>query len=214
MSGPPKDIPASQLWLKLQEMPRPTKLVDFPRMVNGEPVGELAIRILTQEEQMICTAAAEDLTRKHIKEGKKDELGYDRIFTDALTVELLFRACRDASDPTRPAFPSPKQIREILTTDECATLFNHYLTIQLELGPIRVSMTAAEMEAWVDRLVEGGSAFPFDLISSGLQRLLLLHMAFRLRSSQTDMSSAGSRGEEPTNEIESSPKPLNPADDD
>lgn len=197
MSGPPKDIPASQLWLKLQELPRPSKLVDFPRKgEDGEPVGQLAIRILTQEEQMICSIAAEKSARDHLKEAKRDDLGYERFYTDAVCVEVLYRACRDPEDPSRPAFPTSKQIREALTTEECAALFNHYLTIQLELGPTVISMSDAELEAWIDRLVEGGSAFPFDLLSSDLQKLVLLHMGYQLRSSQTDKSSAGSPPEE------------------
>lgn len=165
-------------------------------MVNDEPVGQLRIRILTQEEQMICTAAAEEFARKHIKDGKKDELGYERLYMDAVCVEVLFRACRDAEDPERPAFPTPKAIREKLTTEECAKLFEHYLTVQLELGPTVITMSDEEMEAWIDRLVEGGSAFPFDSLSSDLQKIVLLHMAYQLRSSPTDTSSVGSQPEE------------------
>lgn len=201
MSGPSKDIAASQLWLKLQELPRPSKLVDFPRKgPNGEPIGQLRIRILTQEEQMAATAEAEGLARKHLKEGKKDELGYERLFSDAVCVEVLCRACRDADDAERPAFPAPAALRQVLTTEECAKLFEHYLTVQLELGPTVATMSDEELEAWIDRLVEGGSAFPFDLLSSDLQKLLVLHMAFQLRRSQTDKSSVGLQPEETTND--------------
>lgn len=197
--GPSKDIPASTLWLKLQELPRPTKIVDFPRFdESGKPIGQLAMRILTQEEQMICSAAAEEFTKKHLKDGKKDELGYERLYADSVCVEVLYRACRDADDVTRPAFPTPKSIRESLSTEECAKLFEHYMTIQLELGPTIATMSEQQMEAWIDRLVEGGSAFPFDLLSSELQKIVLMYMAFRLRSSPTDKSSAGSQPAEST----------------
>ena len=77
-------------------------------------------------------------------------------------------------------------------------LFEHYLTVSIELGPIAVNMTDAEFEAWIDRLVEGGSAFPFDLLSSDLQKILLLYMASQLRNSRTDKSSVGSQPEEHT----------------
>ncbi len=197
MSGPSKEIPASHLWLKLQEMPRPSKLVDFPRRgEDGEPIGQTAIRILTQEEQMACAMAAEKSAREHLKDAKRDEIGYERFFSDAHCVEVLYRACRDPDDVTRTAFPSSKLLREALTTEECAALFTHYLTIQLELGPTVSNMGDEEIEAWIDRLVEGGSAFPFDLVSSDLQKILLLHMAYQLRSSQTDTSSVGSPPEE------------------
>ncbi len=200
---PPSDTPPSALWLALASSERPSKVVDFPRFdLKGEAVGKLRIRILTQEEQMAAAAAAEKLAKEHLKDGKKDELGYERLFSDALCIEVLFRACRDENDVKRPAFPSVKQIRQMLTTEEAATLFQHYLTVQLELGPTRIEMSDEEAEAWIDRVAEGGSAFPFDLLSSDLQRLLLLHMAFQLRSSPTDKSSAGSLPEEPTTETE------------
>lgn len=211
MSGPPKDLPASQLWLKLASAERPFKLVDFPRVTpDGQPLGQIAIRILTQEEQMVCSAAAEELARKHVKDGRKDELGYERLFTDAVCVEVLFRACRDAENPRNPAFPTPKSLREALTTDECGALFSHYLTVQLELGPTVIHMTEGEIEAWISRLVEGGSSFPFDLLSSDLQKILLLHMAYQLRTSPTDRSSAGSQLDEsePRPSDDESPPPA------
>ena len=156
------------------------------------------MRVLTQEEQMICTAAAEAVVRKHLKDGKKDELGYETLFSDAVCLEVLYRACRDADDPTRTAFPTPKKLQETLTTEECGALFKHYLTIQVELGPTVVTMTDEDMEGWIDRLVEGGSGFPLDLLPSAQQKMLSLYMAFQLRSSQTDTSSAGSLPEEST----------------
>lgn len=201
MAGPPKDIPASQLWLKLASAERPTKVVDFPRRDDqGRAVGQIRIRILTQEEQMTCATAAEEVAKAHIKDGRKGEIGYERLFTDALCIETLFRACRDADNPTAPAFPPPKQMRTILTTEECSALFLHYLTIQLELGPNALSLSEEECEAWIDRLVEGGSAFPFDLLSSEQKKVLVLYMAYQLRPSPKDKSSDGEQPDESTDE--------------
>lgn len=202
MSGPPADVSATDLWLKLSSRERPSKLVDFPRKDDdGNPVGQLRIRILTQEEQMVCASAAEEVAKKHGKDGKKDELGYERLFADALCVEVLFRACRDEKDQNRTLFPSPKALRSALTTEECSMLFQHYLTVSVELGPTALTMSDEEFEAWVSRLAEGGSAFPFDLLSSDLQRLLLLYMA-RLLTSLRDKSSVGSQPEESTTSLE------------
>lgn len=211
MSGPPKDIHPSQLWLKLQEQPRPSKVVDFPRRgPDGEPIGQLRIRILTQEEQMICAAAAEEVARKHLKDGKKEELGYERLYADAVCVEVLFRACRDVDDPERAAFPTPALLQKQLTTEECAKLFEHYLTVQVELGPLTVTMSDAEIEAWIDRLVEGGSAFPFDLLSSDVQKIVLLHMAYQLRTSDymKDSGSAGMQLDDPSSNSSENPPPA------
>lgn len=209
MSGPPTNIPPSALWLALSATERPSQLVDFPRYDDkGESLGKVRIRVLTQEEQMICASAAEKVAREHMKEGKKDDLGYERLFSDAVCVEVLFRACRDESDVKKPAFPSTKDIRAKLTTEECAMLFQHYLTVQLELGPIVVSMSDDELELWVTRLAEGGSAFPFDLLSSDLQKILLLYMAYQLRTSATDSASPGPLPEESSSSDETSPEPL------
>jgi hypothetical protein len=201
MSLPPTDISPSQLWVKLSSTERPSQVVDFPRRgPDGEPVGQLRIRILTQEEQMSCASAAEKVAREHLKEAKKDDLGYERLFTDACMIEVLFRACRDLDDPKKPAFPAPKNIRQALTTEECGMLFQHYLTAQLELGPTEGSMSDEEIEAWISRLAEGGSAFPFDLLSSDLQKILLLYMAYQLRSSPKDSAFAGPPLDEPQTE--------------
>jgi hypothetical protein len=199
MSLPPADIEPSKLWLKLQEMPRPSKVVDFPRTdADGNPVEKLAMWVLTQEEQMICSAAAEKFTREHLKDARVGEMGYDAIYTNAAAVEILFRACRNHEDLSRPAFPTPKALRS-LPQNEVGVLFDNYLTVQLELGPIVANMSEEELNAWITRIGEGGSAFPFDSLSWEMQRILALTMALRLRASRTDTSSAGSpQGEEPT----------------
>lgn len=196
MANPPADIPASELWLKLSSRDRPSKLVDFPRMdENGTPVGRLRIRVLTQEEQMSCSVAAEKTVKDHMKDSTKDDLGYERLFSDAYCVEILFRACRDENDVNRALFPGTRQLRSALSTEECAMLFQHYQTVSLELGPMAVSMSEDELEAWVAKLAEGGSAFPFDLLSSDLQRILILYTAQSLMS-QKGKPSAGSLPEE------------------
>lgn len=205
MSGPPADIPASELWLKLSAKERPSRVVDFPRKgEDGEPVGQLRIRVLTQEEQMICAAAAEKVARDHLKESKKDDLGYERLFSDALSVEVLFRSCRDINDVSKALFPSPKALRAALSTEECGMLFQHYLTVAVELGPTALTMSDEELEAWINRLADGGSAFPFDLLSSDLQTILVVYMARQLKLLRAN-SSAGSPpdessfGDEPSN---------------
>lgn len=203
MSGPPTDIPPSALWAKLASAERPSKVVDFPRKdKNGDSFGQIAMRPLTQMEQMSCSKAAEDTAKKHLKETKREDLGYERLYSDAYILETLYRAARNPENVAYPAFPTPKSLSEALTTDECAMLYEHYLTVKLELGPLITEMSEDELEAWIDRLVEGGSAFPFDLISLELQKILVLYMAYQLRSSPTGSSSPGSPAEEKSLENE------------
>lgn len=178
-------------------MPRPYKLVDYPRNgADGKPIGQVAIWVLTQEEQMVCSTEAERFTRDKLKgtEINRESFGYDAVYSNEACVQILFRACRDVNDiEGRTAFPTPSHIRQNLSAAECGALFQHYLTVQAELGPLASSLTEDEMDAWIKRIAEGGSAFPFDLLPSDLQRILALSMARRLHVSSTDTSSAGSQ---------------------
>ncbi len=206
MAGPPDNLEASELWLALTQLPRPHKLVDIPRCFPGTdtPVGQVAIWPLSQEEQMAVNAEADRFTKKLLQDPqKRDEanLGYQHTFANEVAVQILSRVCRDANDLTKPAFPSPKQMRQHLTADEVGVMFQQYLTVQLELGPIVAEMSDKEMEGWVKRIASGGSAFPFDSLSWEMQQKLVLFMASRLASYWTDTSSVGSQPEEqPTSE--------------
>lgn len=193
MSGPPANIEPSELFRLLSEMPRPSQVVDFPRKIgpDGKPLPKMAIWVLTQEEQMACRRSAERLAQEHVKDGKKGSLGYEELYSDAMFVEVLFRACRVEGDLSRPVFPTPKHIRQTLSTDEIAVLFRNYMTVQLELGPIVATMTEEQMNAWIERLAEGGSAFPFDSWDSDVQRVLLLFMARLVVSLRTGTNSVG-----------------------
>lgn len=207
MSGPPENVTPSDLWLALSAIPRPYKLVDLPRNLPGTstPVGQVAIWPLSQEEQMAVNAEADRFTKKLLRDPqKKDEanLGYEHTYANEVAIQVLWRVCRDASDidggsHKRPAFPSPKLMRETFTADEVGVLFNEYLTVQSELGPIVAGMSDDELEAWVRRIAKGGSAYPFDSLSWEQQRTLVLFMACRLDSYWTAMSSAGSQPDEP-----------------
>lgn len=190
-------MPASTLWSKLQEMPRPHRLIDFPRTgPDGKPVGQVAMFVLTQEEQMICAAAAEKFAKEKLKDPKKDEIGYETLYSNASVVEILFRACKDADDTTRPAFPSPGAIRVQLTADECSALFEHYLSTQLEFGPIITQLSKEEYDAWIERIAQGGlAANPFPLLSSEMQKVLAYIMACLIVSFRNSASSAGSQPE-------------------
>lgn len=191
MSGPSKDIEPSELWLKLSSSERPHKVIDFPRKgLDGKPIASLAVQVLSHEEKTACDVAAEAFCRKHLKEYKKDDLGYEAVYGDAYIVEILYRACRDANDPKRPAFPSPSHVRE-LPTEECAVLFRQCLIIQRELGPIVDLLTEEELEAWVDKLYEAGSTYPLGSLTSEQRDLLAMHMVYRLRPLPTDNTFAG-----------------------
>lgn len=214
MPGPPENTEASELWLALTQVPRPHRIVDFPRNLPGTttPVGQIAIWPLTQEEQVASNTEADRFTKSLLKEAqRKDDanLGYHHTYANETAVQVLFRACRDANNLQKAAFPSPTQLRQQLTADEVGVLFNSYLRVQSEVGPIAAYMTEDEMNAWLERLGEGGSAFPLDLVSWEMRDRLLMHSASLLCKYWKDTSSAGSPPETTPSDSESEPQSGN-----
>jgi len=138
MSAPPKDTPVSEFWLKLSSSERPSKECDFPRKgEEGGSVGRIRMRVLTQGEQMASTAAAEALVRRVLKDAAPGTLGYEKLFCDALAIEILFRAClapKQDGGSIYPAFDSPKEMRSTLTTAEVLILFAEYLATEAILS--------------------------------------------------------------------------------
>lgn len=191
-----EEIKPAALWAAITEMPRPSRVVDFPRKNEaGEPVGQVRIRVLTQEESMMCSAAAESFARKHIKElPKSDDMarGYGDIYSNAAAVEVLWRACRQVEDVNQALFPTAKMIRDHLSADEVGVLFSSYLAVKAELGPVIGEMSEDEVEGWIRRLVEGGSSYPLGSLSWEMRDQLQMLTAQRLYPYLTATSSPGS----------------------
>jgi hypothetical protein len=204
MANPPTDIPASELWLKLQEMPRPHIVVDFPRKgLDGEPICQVGMWVLTQEEQVAAAATATKSTKNLLKEltlvqGEQSR-GYEDVYGNEAAVEVLFRACRHPEDVKRPFFPNSAAVRK-LSVDEVGVLMNFYYEAQAKLGPIVSYMTDDEYEIWVKRLAEGASTFPLEHLSSALRNELMLRMALHLSTFLMANSSAGSPPSDTLNE--------------
>ena len=197
MAMPPKDIERSALFMKLSSATRPHVIVDFPRNgPDGEPIAQIAMVVLTQDELIGAAAEAERVTRKLLASDlpKKEDaqLGYNDVYQNNSAVQVLFRACKSAEDVKVPAFKTPNEISSQLTNDEIGVLMHHYLTVQQELGPIVASMSEEEFESWVTALVEGGSAVPLDLLSWGALTTLVCTLARQLHKLRTDSSSLGS----------------------
>lgn len=203
---PSENIPASELWLAATTMPRPHRIVDFPRKRDdGQPIGQLAIRALNQAEHLQAGIAAEKLVRKELPDANKEtSLGYETAYSNAVAVEQLWRAARDANDLERPCFPSPKAMREHLTTDEIGVLFSQFLDVCSEIGPIVSLLSKEECDAWIDQLIAGGEvADPLPFFSSEALRLLLRRSVERLQISPTRPFLPGSPPDDPGLEMPS-----------
>ena len=182
-------------------MPRPHRVVPFPRKnAEGISVGEVAIRVLLQEECLAAKAASERYVRRILREQEakgptrgESGQGYADLADLRDAMEILFRACRNTDDLEKGFFPTVDAVGKHLTTDEIAVLVLNYRRVQIELGPIQSEMSTEEMDAWIDVLARGGSAYPFDSLSSGAQSQLMRFMACRLAGSPMDSSSPGSQ---------------------
>lgn len=198
MSGPPSNIESVSLWQALTKMPRPSREIDFPRQTDdGESVGKLRLWVLTQEEILDCEAAAETVVQQKMKQFRVEDatratLAYRELYENAKAVELISRACRDHRDINVPAFPSSKEIRSRLTSDEISVIALAYSKLQYEIGPIVAMMSKDEMSAWLQRLSEGGSRFPLASLSSAALEELVMYSADRLYPQSTLTTSAGS----------------------
>jgi len=195
---------ADNLWERLCAMPRPHKVVDFPRKdENGQWVGQLAIQVLTQGEQEEAAASADRRARALIigEKGqmpKDDEAkrGYNDLYTNAAADEILYRACRTL-DRKGPFFPSPGHMRKQLSVDEVGLLMSSYYTVQEELGPIASRLTKEETDALIERIRKSGERHFLDFLSPDAARSLAFSLVFRLPSSPTDTSSPGTPPESP-----------------
>lgn len=208
----------SDLWHLLLSVPRPKRNVPLPRNLPGTDVsiGDVAIWPLTHGELIESNAAAEQRIKSLFKdEQKKDELnlGYNHSFANELAVQHLWRACRDPNNTEKPAFPSPKAMSLKLTGDEIGVLYNSFLVVQSELGPITATMSDEEYEAWVRRIAESGSADPFVSLSLDLQMTLVRSMACQLFDYWTATSSPGSVQDEVTSTPSSESETSNQSDD-
>lgn len=195
-NGPPKDVPADELWTKLCQTELPHEVVDFPRndAKTGKPLGQIAIRPLTQGEIIIAKAEATRYARAAIKE-KFDAVerveGYAQVFEDACATEMVCRFCRRTENHHVPVFARASDVRERLTSDEVSVLVNQYALVQHRYGPIVSGMTTEDYEAWIKRLHDGGSATPLAFLSWEQRTDLLMHSVSQLVALRTLNSSVG-----------------------
>ncbi len=177
--GPLEDIEPSELWLKLCEA-LPSEVVDFPRKdKDGRPIGKVRIQVLRMEDHNRARILATKSLPATVKAMGLGELDKNEMETEAIKEvlgdliahELLCMACHadketgltdDNGNPIyAKIFPSPAMIRSKLTADETLVLFNLYRLVQYKYGPFEKTVdNEIEVEAWIQRLKEGGSAYP------------------------------------------------------
>lgn len=207
-NGPPEAFKPDELFVALQQQPRPYRVVDFPRVnpATGQPIGQLAITPLTQgeliEAKADATRAGKALTKDNL-DPKEYVVGHQQIYEELCGCEILWRACRQVANVGVKVFPGAADIRSKLSSDEVAVLMQSYAIVQVEIGPLISTMSGVEMDAWLKRLAEGASALPLRLLSSEALRALVMRGASRLHPSPTGSGSSGQPADDSmTNEPE------------
>ena len=200
MSGqvPAKEIKPSELFLKLTEAPFPSESdLDFPRRgPDGESLFKFRIRVLAQSDHDRARMAAHDsISKRGYTPEQMQSQAIREVIGDAVAKELLAMACLEndshISDPNgnpkyARIFASAKDLGQ-LAADEISVLFNMYLLVQRKYGPLE---TSADVDAWVKRLVEGGSGFPLlqldsqTLASVTFTSMVKMHSLFTFLESQ------------------------------
>lgn len=195
MPGPPADVSAKDLFLKLSE-PKPSEVVDFPRKNHaGKPVAQIRIQVLSmkEHEQARVEAHRKLKSRYALKEDDMNGLTMREVHGDAVAREVLATACRmvEAIEGTEEsdtgvryprAFRDAEQINDELTANEILILFNSYLQVQEKYGPFETQIeTAEDVNKWIQRLEEGGSELP--LLALSLPQLVRLTSLLGVRTS-------------------------------
>lgn len=192
MSGPNLSISPAQLWVEITKLPRPSRIIDFPRKdQDGNAVCQLALVVLSPSEQVQCAVEAERYVNNKLGITKVDERaqGYKTIFDTASTTECLFLSARSAADVNARFFPTSQSIRDHLTADETAVLMQAYVQMTSELGPIISTMSEKDMEAWLERLAVGAEIVsPFYLLSLAQMSDLTKYSAVQLWNARRDNS--------------------------
>lgn len=213
--GPPANVPPTELFRKLMDSRRPHEVMPWIRNdEDGKPLGEFAMIVLTQEEQDNCVANAENyVTRKFDQrykgtDGKPNQEAWREMFETACAVELVYCACKDKDDLSKPLFLSPDDIRQYLTVDEIAMLVNSYEVLQRKFGPMWRELTDEEIDCWIDTLAKGAACYPLGGLSAGQLAQLTVSLARRLQRLLTDNSSLGSQSDDAPNDSESNSTPV------
>jgi hypothetical protein len=150
--GPPKKVDASELFLKLMEAPRPSEVVDFPRLDrDGKPLFQIRIQVLRMDEHdQARIIAQQKLKARRIANEDLNSAAIKEVLGDAVAKELIAMACltvdpMEGSDPPvyGRVFRDGEDVGK-LSADEVLVLFNAYQLVQHKYGPFERTITGPD----------------------------------------------------------------------
>lgn len=204
---PSKEIPPSALVARLLERPRPSVVVPYPVGPGVEPFDvRLVIPTNHNEEQFklrgvqwFADWAKKTETRVDVDAGVYRDIIGDRIAKETLAdVMCLLEPDMGSGKPVYfRVFRSVAELTSVMTSDEIAIMWEHFLQLQREISPYQAVLTEADVDAWVERLKAGIS--PLAQLALQDCRELTLMLSRRVSALQ----STGS--ESPDSQQESSP---------
>mgnify|MGYP004336917647 CR=1 FL=1 len=148
--------------------------------LGDKPIRRIGVRVNTKQEQDDAILAAYKRIDAETKNGAELARDDADITTDAKTIEVLFRACRDADDPKYPAFPGPAWMREHLTTDQIAIILNLYNEVVRYESPIRYELDDDKVEAIAKMASENAATDVADHVLAVYDREFLIQVVILL----------------------------------
>ena len=130
---------------------RPRTMHTFPLVgftgLGDKPIGSVGVWVNTKAEQDESVIAAHRRIADETSDAVLARTDPD-LTLDAKTLEVLFRACRDADDSRYPAFPGTSWMREHLTTTQIGGLLNLYNEVVKRDGGIEADIGDERVEAY------------------------------------------------------------------
>lgn len=165
----------------------PNVEVEFPRKKkDGSPYAPpLRIHLLLSDEMAECTRNANIKARKEFKSAYdveitpavEDAKSYDLMFQRHLTREILFKACRKVSDPSKSYFDKIDNMK--LYDYEFDILSNHFMTLAGQYPGAQAVTTSEDAIDFLKRMREAGEngAFLLSPLSAATLRKLVTYSA-------------------------------------
>lgn len=180
-------------WRAMHSLPRPSAVGDFPGTIGGK---KWKIRIFAATQEEIENARI-NARRELLNPDDPNEIKYTvaeledpfirDTYQDRISQHVLAAVCRSA-EPVRGSekdkggpdyrvwFDGAKDVRR-LSKEALSVLYAYWQIVQKQLGPFASDIQSEEdLNRWIRRLGEGGSAFPLGWRNS----LQLLELAFGL----------------------------------
>lgn len=201
MSGPPKDVPPNELFLRLLERPRPAKEVPFPGLDLPGARGVVRMQVLSKEQHdrarlMAYQSLKKNAARYGITNLSNTDMNDEAIrgvISDLAACEVIAMSCTGTKPITGSddddgkvrypyVFGDGEAVGRTLSADEVAYLFSAYTMVQHDYGPHEAICLPDDVNAWVERLTGGAAEYPFLRLSSPQWAELLTAFAERLSS--------------------------------